>query len=148
MSVGCLSGRTTFAALRARNPEYVVSLAERDSVDTCASIGVELNVATEALLYMDAASAGRPAHLAGFLFCSTPLRSSSSPHVAYFDNLNLLSLIGFAGVLELIGSVLLIVVCYAAGGIHPLGEMAAPTSSAVPQGHFSRRRESGEPAVL
>lgn len=30
------------------------------------------------------------------------------PHVAYFDNLQLLSLLGFAGVLELVGGVLLL----------------------------------------
>jgi putative oxidoreductase len=90
--------------------------------------------------------------VAGFLFLQhATAKLFGVPHVAYFDNLNLLSLIGFAGVLELIGSVLLI------GGLftRPVafilsGEMAAAYFIGhVPQGHFfSPSLNQGEPAVL
>jgi putative oxidoreductase len=73
------------------------------------------------------------------------------PHVAAFDNLTFFSLIGFAGVLELIGSVLLIIGLFTRPTAFILsGEMAAAYFMAhASQGHFlSPSLNQGEPAVL
>ena len=73
------------------------------------------------------------------------------PHVADFDNLRLLSLDGFAGMLELVGSPLLVLGLFT----RPVsfifsGEMAfAYFITHAPQGHFlSPTLNHGEPAVL
>ena len=48
------------------------------------------------------------------------------PHVAMFDNLQLMSLMGFAGILELVGSILLLIGAFARPVAFVLsGEMAA-----------------------
>jgi len=90
--------------------------------------------------------------VAGFLFLQhATAKLFGVPHVAYFDNLNLLSLIGFAGALELTGSVLLIVGLFTRPAAFILsGEMAtAYFIGHVPQGHFfSPSLNQGEPAVL
>src|SRR4029077_16300070 len=90
--------------------------------------------------------------VAGFLFLQhATAKLFGVPHVAYFDNLDLLSLNGFAGVLELTGSVLLIVGLFTRPVAFILsGEMAAAYFIGhVPQGHlFSPSLNQGEPAVL
>jgi putative oxidoreductase len=90
--------------------------------------------------------------VAGFLFLQhATAKLFGVPHVAYFDSLNLWSLIGFAGVLELIGSVLLIAGLFTRPVAFILsGEMAAAYFIGhVPQGHFfSPSLNQGEPAVL
>jgi putative oxidoreductase len=73
------------------------------------------------------------------------------PHVAYFDNLQLLSLIGFAGMLELAGGLLLLVGLFTRPVAFLLsGEMAfAYFIGHVPQGSFLfPTLNQGEPAVL
>lgn len=73
------------------------------------------------------------------------------PHVAYFDNLRLVSLEGFAGVLEIVGSVFLVLGLFTRCTSFILsGEMAVAYFIAhVPQGHFwSPTLNQGEPAVL
>ena len=71
--------------------------------------------------------------------------------MAAFDNLTLFSLIGLAGVLELIGAVLLIIGLFTRPTAFILsGEMAVAYFMAhAPQGHFlSPSLNQGEPAVL
>jgi len=73
------------------------------------------------------------------------------PHVAYFDHLQVLSLVGFAGIIELIGSPLLIVGLFTRPVAFVLsGEMAfAYFIGHVPQGSFlAPSLNQGEPAVL
>jgi putative oxidoreductase len=73
------------------------------------------------------------------------------PHVAYFDNLQLFSLIGFAGVLELVGGILLLIGLFTRPVAFLLsGEMAfAYFLGHVPQGSFLFPiLNQGEPAVL
>jgi putative oxidoreductase len=73
------------------------------------------------------------------------------PHVAMFDNLQVFSLIGVAGVLELIGGTLLILGLWTRPTAFVLcGEMAAAYFIGhAPQGHFfSPLMNQGEPAVL
>ena len=90
--------------------------------------------------------------VAGFLFLQhATAKLFGVPHVAAFENLRLLSLIGFAGVLELIGSPLLILGLFTRPVAFVLsGEMAvAYFIGHVPQGHFlSPSLNQGEPAVL
>jgi putative oxidoreductase len=73
------------------------------------------------------------------------------PHVAYFDNLQLFSLIGFAGILELVGGLLLLIGLFTRPVAFVLsGEMAfAYFLGHVPQGSFLfPLLNQGEPAVL
>ena len=73
------------------------------------------------------------------------------PHVAAFDHLRLVSLEGFAGTLELVGSPLLVVGLLTRSVSFVLsGEMAfAYFIVHAPQGHFlSPSLNQGEPAVL
>ncbi|MEY8690210.1 MAG: DoxX family protein [Leptothrix sp. (in: b-proteobacteria)] len=73
------------------------------------------------------------------------------PHIAMFDQLQLLSLIGFAGVLELVGGALLLLGLFTRPVAFILcGEMAAAYFMAhAPQGHFLvPMLNQGEPAVL
>jgi putative oxidoreductase len=73
------------------------------------------------------------------------------PHVAMFDDLQVFSLIGVAGVLELIGGTLLILGLWTRPTAFVLcGEMAAAYFIGhAPQGHFfSPLMNQGEPAVL
>jgi putative oxidoreductase len=90
--------------------------------------------------------------VSGFLFLQhATAKLFGIPHVAAFDNLPLFSLIGFAGVLELVGSVLLIIGLFTRPTAFILsGEMAAAYFIAhAPQGHFlSPSLNQGEPAVL
>lgn len=88
----------------------------------------------------------------GFLFLQhATAKLFGVPHVAYFDNLPLLSLIGVAGVIELVGSPFLIVGLFTRPIAFLLsGEMAAAYFIGhVPQGHFlSPSLNQGELAVL
>ncbi len=73
------------------------------------------------------------------------------PHVAMFDSLQLLSLIGFAGVLEIVGSVLVLLGWFTRPAAFILsGEMAVAYFMAhVPLGNFlSPMLNEGESAVL
>lgn len=73
------------------------------------------------------------------------------PHVDMFDDLQLFSLIGFAGVLEVVGGVLLIIGLFTPPAAFILsGEMAAAYFIGhAPQGHFfSPMLNQGESAVL
>jgi len=73
------------------------------------------------------------------------------PHIADFDNLRLFSLEGFAGMLELVGSPLLVLGLFTRPTAFILsGEMAfAYFIAHAPQGHFlSPTLNQGEPAVL
>ncbi len=90
--------------------------------------------------------------VAAFLFLQhATAKLFGIPHVAAFDHLPLLSLVGFAGVLELLGSALLIVGLFTRPTAFILsGEMAVAYFIAhAPQGHFlSPALNQGEPAVL
>ena len=73
------------------------------------------------------------------------------PHVAYFDNLQIFSLIGAAGIIEFIGSVLLLVGLFTRPAAFVLsGELAfAYFIGHAPKGHFlSPMLNEGESAVL
>ena len=73
------------------------------------------------------------------------------PHIADFDNLRLFSLEGFAGMLELIGSPLLVLGLFTRPTSFILsGEMAfAYFIAHAPHGHFlAPTLNQGEPAVL
>jgi putative oxidoreductase len=73
------------------------------------------------------------------------------PHVAMFDNLQIMSLFGFAGVLEIVGGVLLILGLFTRPAAFVLsGEMAfAYFMGHAPQGKvLSPMLNQGEPAVL
>ena len=73
------------------------------------------------------------------------------PHVADFDQLPVLSLIGFAGMLEIVGSVLILLGLFTRPAAFILsGEMAVAYFMAhAPQGHFfTPALNQGEGAVL
>ena len=73
------------------------------------------------------------------------------PHVAFFDNLQLFSLIGAAGTIELIGGTLLLIGLWARAAAFVLsGEMAfAYFMAHASHGHvLSPMLNQGEPAVL
>ena len=73
------------------------------------------------------------------------------PHVAYFDNLQIFSLIGAAGIIEFVGSVLLLVGLFTRPAAFVLsGELAfAYFIGHAPKGHFlSPMLNEGESAVL
>lgn len=73
------------------------------------------------------------------------------PHVADFDQLPVLSLIGFAGMLEIVGSVLILLGLFTRPAAFILsGEMAVAYFMAhAPQGHFlTPALNQGEEAVL
>jgi putative oxidoreductase len=90
--------------------------------------------------------------IAGFLFLQhATAKLFGIPHVAYFDNLQLFSLVGFAGVIELIGAPLLMVGLFTRPVAFILsGEMAAAYFIGhASQGHFfAPSLNQGEPAVL
>lgn len=90
--------------------------------------------------------------VAGFLFLQhATAKLFGIPHVEAFDNLTLFSLVGFAGVLELIGGALLIVGLFTRPAAFILsGEMALAYFIAhAPHGHFlTPSMNQGEPAVL
>jgi len=90
--------------------------------------------------------------VAGFLLLQhATAKLFGVPHVAYFDHLQVLSLVGFAGIIELIGSPLLIVGLFTRPVAFVLsGEMAfAYFIGHVPQGSFlAPSLNQGEPAVL
>ncbi len=73
------------------------------------------------------------------------------PHVAMFDTLSMLSLIGFAGLLEVVGGILLLLGLFTRPAAFLLsGEMAVAYFMAhAPQGHLlSPLLNQGESAVL
>ncbi len=88
----------------------------------------------------------------GFLFLQhATAKLFGLPHVSYFDNLHLISLVGFAGIIELIGAPLLILGLFTRPVAFVLsGEMAfAYFIGHVPQGNFLfPSLNQGEPAVL
>ena len=90
--------------------------------------------------------------VAGFLFLQhATAKLFGVPHVAYFDNLQLFSLLGIAGVIELVAAPLLILGVFTRLVAFILsGEMAfAYFIGHVPQGHFlAPLLNQGEPAVL
>ena len=90
--------------------------------------------------------------VAGFLFLQhATAKLLGVPHVAYFDHLQLWSLLGIAGVIELIGAPLLILgACTRLVAFILCGEMAfAYFIGHVPQGNlFAPLLNQGEPAVL
>lgn len=90
--------------------------------------------------------------VAGFLFLQhATAKLFGFPHVPAFDNLSVFSLLGVAGILELIGSPLLILGLFTRPVAFVLcGEMAvAYFIGHAPQGHFlSPFLNQGEPAVL
>ena len=88
----------------------------------------------------------------GFLFLQHgSAKLLGIPHVEMFDQLKVMSLIGFAGVLELVGGVLLVVGLWTRPVAFVLsGEVAAAYFMGhAPQGHFfSPMMNQGESAVL
>jgi putative oxidoreductase len=90
--------------------------------------------------------------VAGFLFLQhATAKLFGIPHVAYFDNLQLFSLPGLAGMIEIIGAPLLIVGLFTRPVAFILsGEMAfAYFIGHAPQGNFlAPSLNQGEPAVL
>jgi len=88
--------------------------------------------------------------MTGLLFLQHPFaKFFGIPHVAAFDNLRLFSLVGLAGVIELVGSILIIAGFYTRTVAFILsGEMAV----AYFMGHAPRDlyplTNGGEPAVL
>ena len=88
----------------------------------------------------------------GFLFLQhATAKLFGFPHVSYFDNLQLMSLVGFAGVIELVGAPLLMLGLFTRPVAFVLsGEMAfAYFIGHVPQGNFLfPSLNQGEPAVL
>jgi putative oxidoreductase len=88
----------------------------------------------------------------GFLFIQhATAKLFGVPHVAYFDHLQVLSLLGIAGIIELIGAPLLFLGLYARPIAFVLsGEMAfAYFIGHVPQGSLlAPLLNQGEPAVL
>jgi putative oxidoreductase len=88
----------------------------------------------------------------GFLFLQhATAKLFGFPHVSYFDNLHLISLVGFAGIIELVGAPLLILGLFTRPVAFVLsGEMAfAYFIGHVPQGNFLfPSLNQGEPAVL
>ena len=90
--------------------------------------------------------------VAGFLFLQhATAKLFGFPHVAEFDNLPLMSLVGFAGIIELVGSPLVILGLFTRPVAFVLsGEMAfAYFIGHVPHGNFPfPSLNQGEPAVL
>lgn len=90
--------------------------------------------------------------VAGYLFLQhATAKLFGVPHVAYFDNLQLFSLLGIAGVIELIAAPLLILGAFTRLVAFILsGEMAfAYFIGHVPQGNFfAPMLNQGEPAVM
>jgi putative oxidoreductase len=90
--------------------------------------------------------------VAGFLFLQhATAKLFGVPHVAYFDHLQLFSLPGIAGMIELIGAPLLILgACTRLVAFILSGEMAfVYFIGHVPQGNlFAPLLNQGEPAVL
>ena len=90
--------------------------------------------------------------VAGFLFLQHgTAKLLHVPHDAMFDRLPLFSLIGFAGVLEIVGSVLLLIGLFTRPAAFILsGEMAVAYFMAhAPHGNvLSPALNAGEPAVL
>ncbi len=90
--------------------------------------------------------------VAGFLFLQHgSAKLLGIPHVEMFDQLQVMSLIGFAGILELVGGVLLVLGLWTRPVAFVLsGEMAvAYFMGHAPQGHvLSPMINEGEPAVL
>jgi putative oxidoreductase len=88
----------------------------------------------------------------GFLFLQhATAKFFGVPHVAYFDHLQILSLIGAAGLIEIIGAPLMILGLFTRPVAFVLsGEMAfAYFIGHAPQGNFlSPILNEGEPAVL
>jgi len=71
------------------------------------------------------------------------------PHVAMFDNLQLFSLTGVAGMIELVGGILLIIGLFTRPVAFILsGEMAVAYFMAHAPGGFFPLTNGGEPAVL
>jgi putative oxidoreductase len=90
--------------------------------------------------------------IAGFLFLQhATAKLFGVPHIAYFDNLHVYSLVGLAGIIEITGSPLLILGLFTRPVAFVLsGEMAfAYFIGHAPQGNFlSPMLNQGEPAVL
>jgi putative oxidoreductase len=90
--------------------------------------------------------------VAGFLFLQhATAKLFGVPHVAYFDNLQVFSLLGIAGVIELVAAPLLILGVFTRLVAFILsGEMAfAYFIGHAPQGNFfAPLLNQGEPAVL
>lgn len=90
--------------------------------------------------------------VSGFLFTQHgAAKLFHVPHLAMFDDLTLLSLLGLAGVLEFFGGLLLLAgLCTRATAFVLSGEMAVAYFMAhVPLGHpLSPMLNEGEPAVL
>lgn len=88
----------------------------------------------------------------GFLFLQhATAKLFGVPHVTYFDNLTLFSLMGVAGIIEFVGAPFLLLGLFTRPIAFVLsGEMAAAYFIAhVPQGHFfSPSLNQGELAVL
>lgn len=90
--------------------------------------------------------------VAGFLFLQHgTAKLFHMPHVAQFDQLPAVSLIGFAGMLEIVGGLLVLVGLFTRPAAFILcGEMAVAYFMAhAPQGHFfTPSLNQGEEAVL
>lgn len=90
--------------------------------------------------------------ITGFLFLQhATSKLFGFPHVPYFDGLHVLSLVGFAGIIELVGAPLLLLGLFTRPVAFVLsGEMAfAYFIGHVPHGNFlSPSLNQGEPAVL
>jgi putative oxidoreductase len=88
--------------------------------------------------------------VAALLFLQSPFaKFFKIPHVAAFDNLQLFSLIGLAGIIELAGSILLIIGLFTRPVAFILsGEMAVAYFMAHAPGGFFPLTNDGEPAVL
>jgi putative oxidoreductase len=88
--------------------------------------------------------------VAALLYLQHPFaKFFKTPHVAALDNLQLFSLIGLAGAIELVGSILLIIGLFTRPVAFILsGEMAVAYFMAHAPGGFFPLTNGGEPAVL
>jgi putative oxidoreductase len=88
--------------------------------------------------------------MTGLLFLQHPFaKFFGIPHVAAFDNLRLFSLVGLAGVIELVGSILIIAGFYTRTVAFILsGEMAVAYFMGHAPRDFYPLTNGGEPAVL
>jgi len=88
--------------------------------------------------------------MTGLLFLQHPFATFFGiPHVAAFDNLRLFSLVGLAGVIELVGSILIIAGFYTRTVAFILsGEMAVAYFMGHAPRDFYPLTNGGEPAVL
>jgi len=89
--------------------------------------------------------------VASFLFLQhATAKFFGVPHVAFFDNLQLMSLIGVAGIIELVGGTLLLIGLWARAAAFVLsGEMAfAYFIAHAKHDIISPMMNQGEPAVL